>query len=109
MNVKDAEAIKHAMAIKDYCCECTDCQKCVFSAKNGSSCDLEKSLAADWELPHMKTYKEDFLEKFPTVKFDAFNVCCKYLYPNSEGVRDCDEDGACEVCWNKAYIEGGVK
>lgn len=70
MNVKDAEAIKHAIAIKDYCCERTDCQNCVFVAKNGL-CNLEKSLAVDWELPHMKTYKDDFLEKFPTVKFDA--------------------------------------
>lgn len=108
MNVKDAEAIKHATAVKEYCCECINCQGCVFGERDGS-CYLEKSLPVDWELPTMKTYKEDFLEKFPSVKFDAYSVCCKYIYPNCKGVRDCDEDGACEVCWNKAYIEGGVK
>ena len=107
MNVKDVEAIEHAAAIKEYCCEHTSCQNCVFSARNGS-CDLENSIAADWELPHIKTYKEDFLEKFPSVKFDALSVCCKYLYPNSKGARDCDKDGACEVCWNNVLIEGGT-
>ena len=42
MNVKDAEAIKHATAIKEYCCECINCQGCVFGERDGS-CDLNKN------------------------------------------------------------------
>ena len=42
MNVKDAEAIKHATAIKEYCCGRINCQGCVFGERDGS-CDLEKT------------------------------------------------------------------
>ena len=62
MNVKDTEAIKHAKAIKEYCCERINCQGCVFGERDGS-CDLNKKLPVDWELPTIKTYKEDFFGK----------------------------------------------
>lgn len=109
MDKKDLEAIKHALAIKDYCGDHVHCHECVFGTERNGSCDLAKNLAADWELPMVKTYKEDFLEKFPAVTFDAESVCRRYLYPDSDGHQDCDEDLACEFCWDKTYVEGGTK
>lgn len=109
MNVKDAEAIKHATAIKEYCCGRINCQGCVFGETDGScdlGNDLGKNLPVDWELPTMKTYKEDFLEKFPEAHFEPEYICRLHIYPHSGTHPSCN-DGNCELCWNKVFSEGG--
>lgn len=112
MTKKDIEAIKHVEAIREYCHECNDCRSCVFRTGNISgnfienACMFEDDKAPeDWDLPIVKTYKQDFLEKFPKTDFDADCICRKYLYPDSEKYSDCDGCGTCENCWNEAYVK----
>lgn len=58
MNVKDAGAIKHATAIKEYCGGRINCQDCVFGERDGS-CDLEKSLPVDESIRQDDTAEHD--------------------------------------------------
>ena len=111
MTKKDIEAIEHAKAIREYCHECNDCRSCVFRTGNISGnfiedmCMFEDNrVPENWELPIVKTYKQDFLEKFPNANFNADCICRKYVYPNSGEPPNCNND-KCEQCWNKAYIE----
>ena len=60
---------------------------------------------ADWNIPEVKTYKQDFLDKFPDADFNADCICRKYVYPNSGEHTNCNND-KCEKCWDKTYIEG---
>ena len=60
----------------------------------GAPCD-------DWCLPHLKTRKELFLEKFPDARIDKNGIpesCAK----NLGLVSDCEAfvDGSCTACWN---------
>lgn len=111
MTKKDIEAIEHAKAIREYCHECNDCRSCVFRTGNISgnliedTCMFEDdSIPEDWELPIAKTYKQDFLEKFPSANFNADCICRIYVYPDSGKHPNCN-NGKCEQCWNEAYIE----
>ena len=54
----------------------------------------------------MKTYKEDFLEKFPEAHFDPEYICRLHIYPHSGTHPSCN-DRNCELCWNKVFSEGG--
>lgn len=107
MTKKDIEAIEHAKAIREYCHECNDCHSCVFRTGNISgnfiedTCMFEDdSIPEDWELPIVKTYKQDFLEKFPRANFETSNLCRKMIYGEE---HDCSRM-TCEECWNEAYI-----
>lgn len=111
MKKKDIEAIEHAKAIREYCHECNDCHSCVFRTGNISgnfiedTCMFEDdSIPEDWELPIAKTYRQDFLEKFPNANFNADCICRIYVYPDSGKHPNCN-NGKCKQCWNEAYIE----
>ena len=54
----------------------------------------------DWELPIVRTYKQDFLEKFPRANFETSNLCRKMIYGEE---HDCC-GVTCQECWNEAYI-----
>lgn len=107
MTKKDIEAIEHAKAIREYCHECNDCHSCVFLAGNISGnfiedmCMFEDNrVPENWELPIVKTYKQDFLEKFPGAKFGSSEICRRFIYG-----EDLDYCGmTCEECWNETYI-----
>ena len=103
MTKKDIEAIEHAKAIRNYC-DCQSCKECVFYLMD-ENCILDLNSPNGWNVPTVKTYKQDFLEKFPKTDFDADCICRKYLYPDSEKYSDCDGCGTCENCWNEAYVK----
>lgn len=100
----DIEAIKNARAIMQYCCEHEKCAGCALRT-GGGTCVLEKSLAADWELPTVKTYKEDFLSKFPNANFETGNLCRKMIYREKHDCCEVTCRESCQECWNEAYIE----
>lgn len=104
MTKRDMSATESAKDIKKYCGEHVKCTGCALWADD-CACILEADLAADWELPTVKTYKQDFLDKFPDADFNADCICRKYVYPNSGEHPNCNND-KCEQCWDKTYIEG---
>jgi len=55
----------------------------------------------------VKTYKEDFLEKFPLTRLTCDNIpsfCRKEVY-NFDGSFHCDGTLKCYQCWNKSMEE----
>lgn len=100
MTKRDIRAVESAKDIKKYCGEHVKCTGCALWA-DGSACVLEDSLAADWELPTVTTYKQDFLSKFPNANFETGNLCRKMVYGEE---HDC-HGMTCQECWNEAYIE----
>ena len=101
MTERDISVIKSAKDIKNYCYgEGEKCAGCVlWSGDDG--CILRNGLPEDWELPAVKTYKKDFLSKFPNANFETSNFCRKAIYGGKH-------DGCgmtCEECWNEVYIE----
>lgn len=99
MTKRDMSAIESAKDIKNYCGEHVKCTGCALWADD-CACILEADLAADWELPTVKTYKQDFLEKFQNANFNSRNICRKMVYG---GEYDCC-GMKCEECWDEAYI-----
>lgn len=111
MTKEDIEAIKYVKAIREYCHECNDCRSCVFRTGNISGNFIEDTcmfeddrIPEDWELPIVKTYRQDFLEKFPNANFNADCICRIYVYPDSGKHPNCN-NGECEQCWNEAYVK----
>ena len=100
MTKRDIEVIESAKDVRKYCGEYEQCVGCVLRANNGS-CILEGRLPEDWELPTVKTYKEDFLSKFPNANFESGNLCRKMVYGEEHDCRGM----TCQECWNEAYIE----
>lgn len=98
MNKRDIVAIKAAKDIKKYCGEHVKCTECALWA---DGCILDKDLAADWELPTVKTYKQGFLEKFPNANFESSSICRKMVYGEE---HDC-HGMTCQECWDESYIE----
>lgn len=99
MTERDISVIKSAKDIKKYCGEREECGCCVLWSDDGA-CILKKSLAVNWALPTVKTYKQDFLSKFPNIDFKTSNLCRKAIYGEK---HDCC-GMTCEECWNEAYI-----
>lgn len=100
MTKKDIRVIESAKDIRKYCREHENCTGCALRAGNGS-CILKNSLAEDWNIPTVKTYKEDFLEKFPNANFETSNICRKMVYGEE---HDCS-GVTCQECWNEAYVK----
>ena len=69
---------------------------------------LEKcsNIIDDWIKKHpKKTYRDDFLEKFPDAPVDSSgfpNVCLMDIYQGADYKRK-DEDYGCNECWNQEY------
>ena len=103
-NKTDIEVVKHAKSIMEYCKKHEMCKDCIFEEMECILTDTFR-LPKHWILPEQKTYKQDFLEKFPDADFNADCICRKCVYPNSGEHPNCNND-KCEQCWNKTYIEG---
>lgn len=86
----------------EFCNNAVDCESCKYY---GTACRFAFLLD---EMPHDKTLKELFYEKFPNAPKDSDITpkCC----PSSLGWGDvCKGDGICIECWNrkcKDIIEG---
>lgn len=91
-----------------------NCTMCPFSSaqnKDKSFCDVYKDNHLDeaneiilkWRDEHpQKTYKDDFLEKFPNAAVAGDNnagTCRKFIY----GQENCR--GYCTECWNEIFSE----
>lgn len=108
MTKKDIETIEHVKAVMDYCNEHENCKGCVFHsdcAHYEDVCVFDVNSPCDWEVPKIKTYKEDFLEKFPNADFEAENICRNCVYPNAGKYPDCNTYGCCEKCWDEVCME----
>lgn len=100
MTKRDIAVIKSAKDIRKYCSEHENCAGCALRADD-NSCILEKCLAEDWKLPRLKTYKQDFLSKFPNANFETSNICRKMIYGEEHDCRG----KTCQECWDEAYME----
>lgn len=99
MTKRDISVIKSAKKIRKYCRECEECVGCVLRV-SGDLCPLRNRIAEQWILPEVKTYKQDFLSKFPKVNFETGNLCRKMIYGEE---HDCC-GMTCKECWNEEYI-----
>lgn len=92
--------------------ECSECTECRFYYSDEKGCgvervyidgeDIDKVIAIAEEIKrNKKTYKDDFLSKFPNAKVYSNNavagVCRNKVY-NMKG--DCI---SCNRCWNEEY------
>ena len=91
-------------------CESVEyCENC--SLRYGCGTPASISDAADevvekWLKEHpKKTYRDDFLEKFPDAPVDSSgfpNVCLMDIYKGAD-YKCKDEDYGCNECWNQEY------
>lgn len=87
--------------IKDACNDCPffvnsiPCSLDIFERTNEII-----SVVEQWSKEHpVKTYRDDFLEKFPKAHTDASGdpvICRNNVY----GLEDCESEIRCEDCWN---------
>ena len=104
MTREDIKVIKYAKAISEYCGNKARCENnCPLFDGGCLLLDDNCRFPSDWNIPKVKTYKQDFLDKFPDADFNADCICRKYVYPNSGEHPNCNND-KCEQCWNETYI-----
>ena len=101
MDSETLDAIHAAEVLKEFCgyVRCEDCPFC--SLGECSLMNEDCHFPADWNIPKVKTYKDDFLEQFPDASFESSILCRKIIYG---GERDCREK-TCQECWNEVYSE----
>lgn len=108
---------KEVASLKDYirmCCTINDCSKCPMDNIEGNCpeniynhFDEANELILKWCEEHpIKTYKMDFLEKFPNAILNSDNsprTCRNYLY----GICNvCTHvELKCSDCWNEPMEE----
>lgn len=88
--------------IQEECKKNDACKECGFHRENGNGCLFGNAYPGEWDIQKPKTYKEDFLEKFPNAIIDAHGapkVCRDFIY----GYRYCIN--CCVVCWNEFMQE----
>lgn len=88
--------------LQEYCKKWEDCEGCELDTAYGRICSFGiKPPPCDWNIAKPKTYKEDFLEKFPNAKLNSGipEVCRNAMY----GISECEED--CTKCWNELMEE----
>lgn len=111
MDKRDIEAIESVKDVVKYCNSRGGCSDCIFHAAydgyhNETVCIFEEITPEDWQIPKIKTYKADFLEKFPNANFEATCICRNCIYPNAGNHPSCTGgQSSCEKCWNEVYIE----
>ena len=109
MTKREIEVIEHVNAIVEYCKSHGSCgEHCIFHSSDRfheDICTFDMTPPCDWEPPEIKTYKEDFMEKFPNAKFEADSICRNCVYPNAGKHPNCNLCGSCEECWNEVCME----
>lgn len=95
--------------LKRMCKSFENCENC--SLRYGCGTPASISDAADevvgkWSKEHpKKTFRDDFLEKFPDAPVDSSgfpNVCLMDIYKGAD-YKCKDEDYDCNECWNQEY------
>ncbi len=74
------------------------CHECELSAAEIASCIFNEDTPSCWAISKPKTYKEDFLEKFPNsvLALEIYGeLCVKYIYALK---IDCAGSN-CKKCW----------
>lgn len=100
MTKRDIAVVESAKDVSKYCCEHENCARCVFCV-DGNSCIFNNPFVDAWRLPELKTYKQDFLEKFPNANFKTSNICRKMIYGEEHDCRGM----TCQECWDEVYME----
>ncbi len=99
-------------------CKNTACKDCPLSNEKGNDClvystpdcypdeDID-AIVDEWASEHpIKTYMQDFFEKFPNTPKDVDgtpNVCPYQIYPERVADYICYEK--CSECWNQEMKE----
>nr|DAF88577.1 MAG TPA: hypothetical protein [Siphoviridae sp. ctqzz19] len=98
--------------LKRMCKSCEDCNGCPFYS-NCSGCiislpDNADEIVEKWVKEHpKKTYREDFLKKFPNAPTDSSgcpNACLRDIYKGAD-YKCKDNSYLCMDCWNQAIKE----
>lgn len=93
--------------LKRMCSTIKGCESCPLDAGNPycpdfKNIDKANETVLKWCEEHpQKTYKDDFLEKFPNATVGSDNhagACRKWIYGKEEVCR-----GFCTDCWNEVY------
>lgn len=100
MTKRDIAVIESAKDIRKYCDEHRHCRDCIFYSTD-SLCRFNLCNPNMWELPKLKTYKQDFLEKFPNANFETSNICRKMVYGEEHDCRG----KTCQECWDEVFME----
>lgn len=93
-------------------CKHTSCEECNLYNKDGLECgihcanndaflDKYVSTVQKWHDEHLpKTYKQDFLEKFPNAATNE-NECPRFCRGHIYGDCNCWSRTSCDQCWNE--------
>lgn len=108
MRYDEAEVEKFLKDLKRMCNPVNGCKFCVFNEHANGSCfnlirnkpKLAMDLVEKWCNEHpLKTYKQDFVEKYPQCKLDSYGdplgLCCGNIYN-----FDC-HNTSCKGCWSQ--------
>lgn len=96
--------------LKRMCKSCKDCNDCPFYS-SCSGCiislpDNADEIVEKWVKEHpKKTFRDDFLEKFPNTPVDSNKLpkaCLMDIYGDANA-KCKDEDYSCNECWNQEY------
>lgn len=106
------DAVKYLETVKKMCKRyphCAKCPlltglKCLAHPNNDGPIEEVVSIVETWAAEHpAKTYKQDFLEKFPDAIMQKAGypvVCKENVYGNP--ISKCGNDEhTCEICWNE--------
>lgn len=99
MTKRDIAVIESAKDVMEYC-KHVSCEDCIFHLAGGD-CISDLDNPARWEFPELKTYKQDFLSKFPNANFESSNICRKMVYGEEHDCRG----KTCQECWDEVYME----
>lgn len=84
--------------LQEYCRDNKNCDTCCLK-DDDYVCRFAGNSPNVWNITKPKTYKEDFLEKFP----NAGLPCRVLVYFGTNG--DCTHNFNCEECWNETMKE----
>ena len=89
--------------LQEFCKDMT-CNNC--NLNNNHYCTFRVDSPDDWNISKPKTYKEDFLEKFPNAVIndcDTLAACRALIY---DGAVYCtNRELNCDKCWNEIMEE----
>lgn len=107
MTKEDIEAIEHAKIISEYCGNKARCDNnCPLFCGGCLLLDDNCRFPSDWSIPNFKTYKQEFLEKFP--KANVETICRADVFGNIENCQEVHDDttkAICAACWDEMHIE----
>lgn len=85
--------------LQEFCKRKVECYECELSDAEIASCIFNEDVPSGWAISKPKTYKEDFLEKFPNsvLALEVYGeLCVRDIYALN---IDCARSN-CKKCWN---------